>query len=104
MAYETPHIRVSSLYRGPRTTGTISAPSVPRNPTNIPPPKPKVRAVLYNYVPDHFDEIELRVGDQVQLLIEYNDFLDGWSFGTNLSTGRKGVFPLDCLIDVTRNS
>ncbi|KAJ3137013.1 Sorbin and SH3 domain-containing protein 2 [Physocladia obscura] len=54
----------------------------------------KVRIVMCGFEPELRDEIELKVGDQVQLLQEFDD---GWGVGRNLNTGREGVLPLDCL-------
>ncbi|KAJ3011723.1 UNVERIFIED_CONTAM: WD repeat-containing protein 74 [Siphonaria sp. JEL0065] len=54
-----------------------------------------VHEAVYDFTPQMPDEIELRVGDQVQLKHQYDD---GWAQGTNLSNGNKtGLFPLDCL-------
>ncbi|KAJ3093450.1 Sorbin and SH3 domain-containing protein 2 [Physocladia obscura] len=54
----------------------------------------KVRIATYGFEPERRDEIELKAGDQVQLLQEFDD---GWGVGRNLNTGREGVLPLDCL-------
>ncbi|KAI9316448.1 hypothetical protein BX666DRAFT_1813194, partial [Dichotomocladium elegans] len=52
-------------------------------------------AVHAGYTPTLSDEISLRPGDQVQVLVEYDD---GWCLGTNLSAGhQKGVFPKHCI-------
>ncbi|KAI9332855.1 hypothetical protein BDR26DRAFT_869067, partial [Obelidium mucronatum] len=54
-----------------------------------------VHIAVYDFSPQMPDEIELRVGDKVQLKHQYDD---GWAQGTNLSNGNKtGLFPLDCL-------
>ncbi|KAJ3121607.1 Sorbin and SH3 domain-containing protein 1 [Physocladia obscura] len=54
----------------------------------------KMQIVMYGFEPGRRDEIELRVGDQVQVLQEFDD---GWGVGRNLNTGLEGVLPLDCL-------
>lgn len=54
-----------------------------------------VHAVVATYSPTLSDEIDIQVGDQVQVLVEYDD---GWCQGINLSRGHaKGVFPKHCL-------
>ncbi|KAI8622362.1 hypothetical protein BC830DRAFT_672568 [Chytriomyces sp. MP71] len=51
-------------------------------------------AVTSDFDPQMQDEIELRVGDKVKLLKEYDD---GWGTGRNLTTNAEGLVPLDCL-------
>ncbi|KAI9332862.1 hypothetical protein BDR26DRAFT_625747 [Obelidium mucronatum] len=60
----------------------------------------KVRIVMYAFVPEMPDEIELRVGDQIQLDQEFDGKVqrNGWGTGKNLNTGAEGVLPLDCLM------
>ncbi|KAJ3096188.1 hypothetical protein HK100_005629, partial [Physocladia obscura] len=55
---------------------------------------PNSDRVVFNYVPERPDEISLTVGDEV---IVSQKFDDGWGIGRNISTGREGNFPLDCL-------
>lgn len=51
--------------------------------------------VAAGYTPTLADEIEVRIGDHVQVLAEYDD---GWCMGTNLTTGQQnGMFPMQCL-------
>ncbi|KAI8993616.1 hypothetical protein BDB01DRAFT_776933 [Pilobolus umbonatus] len=51
--------------------------------------------VIATYIPTLSDELEIEVGDQVQLLAEYDD---GWCQGMNMSKGyTKGVFPRHCI-------
>ncbi|KAI9483676.1 MAG: hypothetical protein EXX96DRAFT_478787 [Benjaminiella poitrasii] len=51
--------------------------------------------VTATYTPTLSDEIDIQVGDQVEVLVEYDD---GWCQGINLSRGgQKGVFPKHCL-------
>ncbi|KAG1470189.1 hypothetical protein G6F56_002824 [Rhizopus delemar] len=53
-----------------------------------------VFSVAATYTPTLSDEIDIQVGDQVQLLAEYDD---GWCQGMNLTQNSKGVFPKHCL-------
>ncbi|KAJ3081033.1 Sorbin and SH3 domain-containing protein 2, partial [Physocladia obscura] len=52
------------------------------------------RKVIYNFVPSQGDELALKEGDRV---IVTRSFDDGWSYGTNVTTGQEGNFPSDCL-------
>ncbi|KAJ3081863.1 Sorbin and SH3 domain-containing protein 2 [Rhizoclosmatium hyalinum] len=96
--------RGSSLYVSPNTPNAalntpkpVAAPSVPlpsvapTTPTNGP------RTVVYNFNPERSDEVALRVGDKVQVT---HTFDDGWSFGKNVTSGREGNFPTECLAGV----
>ncbi|KNC96922.1 uncharacterized protein SPPG_07747 [Spizellomyces punctatus DAOM BR117] len=61
--------------------------------------QPKTRMKVWaEYVPDLRDEIQLKVGDVMEI---YETFPDGWATGQNLTTGTTGVFPLACLITPT---
>jgi len=53
-----------------------------------------VYVVAYKYEPQLDDELELQVGDQVQIIEEYED---GWMKATNLSTNREGMAPRVCI-------
>ncbi|KAI9254293.1 hypothetical protein BY458DRAFT_521067 [Sporodiniella umbellata] len=53
-----------------------------------------IYSVAATYTPTLSDEIDIQVGDQVELLVEYDD---GWCQGINLSQNTKGVFPKHCL-------
>ncbi|KAJ3233419.1 hypothetical protein HDU81_002278 [Chytriomyces hyalinus] len=55
----------------------------------------KLHIVAFDFVPSMNDEIELRVGDQIDLQQEFDD---GWGFGFNTNTQLQGVLPLDCLL------
>ncbi|KAJ3119822.1 Sorbin and SH3 domain-containing protein 2, partial [Physocladia obscura] len=55
---------------------------------------PNSDRVVFNYVPERPDEISLTIGDEVILSQKFDD---GWGIGRNISTGREGNFPLDCL-------
>ncbi|KAI8919495.1 hypothetical protein DFJ77DRAFT_279690 [Powellomyces hirtus] len=58
--------------------------------------------VWAEYVPLLDDEVELRVGDVVEI---FETFSDGWATGQNSSRpGTIGVFPLACLIVPTPDS
>ncbi|KAJ3340704.1 NADPH oxidase 4 [Entophlyctis luteolus] len=54
-----------------------------------------VREAAYDFTPEQPDEIELRVGDRVELKQQYDD---GWALGRNLAINKEGLFPLDCLV------
>jgi hypothetical protein len=54
-----------------------------------------VYTVVATYSPTLSDEIDIQIGDQVEVLVEYDD---GWCQGINLSRNNaKGVFPKHCL-------
>ncbi|RKP14003.1 hypothetical protein BJ684DRAFT_15650 [Piptocephalis cylindrospora] len=58
----------------------------------------KLYPVVSTYTPTLGDELEIQPGDQVQVIVEYDD---GWCQGLNLSRGNaKGVFPKHC-VDMT---
>ncbi|KAI7882594.1 hypothetical protein K492DRAFT_118517, partial [Lichtheimia hyalospora FSU 10163] len=51
--------------------------------------------VISTYTPTLSDELDIQPGDQVEVLVEYDD---GWCQGVNLSRGSsKGVFPKHCI-------
>ncbi|KAJ3028075.1 UNVERIFIED_CONTAM: Sorbin and SH3 domain-containing protein 2 [Siphonaria sp. JEL0065] len=50
--------------------------------------------VVLAFARERSDELDLQVGDRVIVTAEYDD---GWGYGTNVTTNRQGVFPLDCL-------
>lgn len=51
--------------------------------------------VVSVYTPTLSDEIDIQLGDHIELLVEYDD---GWCQGVNLSRGNaKGVFPRHCV-------
>jgi hypothetical protein len=50
--------------------------------------------LIFVAVPELEDEIELNVGDLVEVK---EDFDDGWAVGVNVSTGKVGAFPKICL-------
>lgn len=51
--------------------------------------------VVATYTPTLGDEIVVDIGDQVELLVEYDD---GWCQGINVSKNHaKGVFPRHCI-------
>jgi hypothetical protein len=52
------------------------------------------REVIYNHRPEAGDEIELRRGDQATI---YEKYEDGWAWGYNITTGKTGMFPQQCL-------
>jgi hypothetical protein len=51
--------------------------------------------VVSTYTPTLGDEIDIRLGDRIRVLVEYDD---GWMLGENLSNNdAKGVFPRHCI-------
>ncbi|KAI7905464.1 uncharacterized protein BX663DRAFT_429931 [Cokeromyces recurvatus] len=66
--------------------------------SKLQPTQPGSIGVFYvtaTYTPTLSDEIDIQVGDQVEMLVEYDD---GWCQGINLSRGKsKGVFPKHCI-------
>ncbi|KAI9301182.1 hypothetical protein BJ944DRAFT_153680, partial [Cunninghamella echinulata] len=51
--------------------------------------------VVSTYTPTLSDEIDIQLGDRIEILVEYDD---GWCQGVNLSRGNaKGVFPRHCV-------
>lgn len=51
--------------------------------------------VIATYIPTLSDELEIETGDQIDLIVEYDD---GWCQGVNISKGNtKGVFPRHCI-------
>ncbi|CAO3645061.1 unnamed protein product [Mucor hiemalis] len=64
----------------------------------LPATQPNSVGVFYvaaTYTPTLSDEIDIQTGDQVEVLVEYDD---GWCQGINLTRGNiKGVFPKHCI-------
>jgi len=56
----------------------------------------QVYRVLYDFQPSLPDEMELQPGDIIRT---EETFEDGWAFGINMSTGKQGTFPMNCLED-----
>ncbi|SAL98495.1 hypothetical protein [Absidia glauca] len=51
--------------------------------------------VVSTYSPTLSDEIDIQLGDRIEILVEYDD---GWCQGVNLTRGNaKGVFPRHCV-------
>ena len=50
--------------------------------------------VVYDYVPNLFDEIHLYSGDQIEVKAKFDD---GWAYGLNLTSKKEGSFPLACV-------
>ncbi|KAI8997165.1 hypothetical protein BDB01DRAFT_770071 [Pilobolus umbonatus] len=51
--------------------------------------------VRYEYQTQRADELVLNVGDIICLFVHYDD---GWAFGLNATTGKKGAFPSICIL------
>jgi hypothetical protein len=56
----------------------------------------QVYRVLYDFEPSLQDEMEIQAGDIIRT---EETFEDGWAYGINMSTGKKGTFPMNCLED-----
>ncbi|KXS16008.1 hypothetical protein M427DRAFT_307405 [Gonapodya prolifera JEL478] len=77
--------------------------SPPPPPTTAPPPTPapqttaapRILVVTVAYRPQNPDELELKQGERLR---EDRWFDDGWSFGTNLLTGKSGFFPQEFVV------
>jgi hypothetical protein len=61
----------------------------------------EITEVIYEYVPNLFDEIHLSVGDKVLVKIKFDD---GWAYGMNMKTKKEGSFPLACVDQPNRKS
>ncbi|KAI9357643.1 hypothetical protein DFJ73DRAFT_758219 [Zopfochytrium polystomum] len=62
-----------------------------RSPT---PDHPERYKVTFGYTPSLPDEMELKVGQVIEVA---ESFDDGWGKGRNLNTGVTGIFPMACL-------
>lgn len=57
--------------------------------------------VVATYIPTLSDELEVEVGDRIELIVEYDD---GWCQGINVTKGyAKGVFPRHCIDVIAEN-
>jgi len=56
----------------------------------------QVYRVLYDFQPSLPDEIEIQAGDIIRT---EETFEDGWAYGINMTSGKKGTFPMNCLED-----
>ncbi|KAJ3193710.1 Sorbin and SH3 domain-containing protein 2, partial [Entophlyctis luteolus] len=83
--------RVSSIYNADLTSCDNNAPS---GATKVTTNASDTYNVVEDFDPENPDEIELRVGDEVQVMNKYDD---GWCTGMNLATNQSGLLPLDCL-------
>lgn len=79
------------------TTAPSTSPmTTPATPATVQPSNNSlgVFTVISTYTPTLSDELDIQPGDQVEVLVEYDD---GWCQGVNLSRGgTKGVFPRHC--------
>ncbi|KAK4509464.1 Septin spn4 [Mucor velutinosus] len=57
--------------------------------------------VVHAYPPQLPDELELNAGDIVCLALYFDD---GWALGYNVTTGKKGAFPLVCISPAPQES
>ncbi|XP_008474215.1 JNK-interacting protein 1-like [Diaphorina citri] len=78
---------------------TISSRSA--SPVTLPPSKLELLEAthrsLHKFIPRHFDEVELEIGDPIYVSNEAEDL---WCEGVNLRTGRQGIFPSAYAVDV----
>ncbi|KAF7492900.1 JNK-interacting protein 1 [Sarcoptes scabiei] len=58
--------------------------------------KPTHRA-LYKFCSRHSEELDLEVGDLIQVLKEFDD---SWTEGINLRTNQRGIFPSSMIINI----
>lgn len=83
---------------GAIAAGANGAPPHHHQQALLPPTQAGSVGVFYvaaTYTPTLSDEIDIQTGDQVEILVEYDD---GWCQGINLSRGNaKGVFPKHCV-------
>jgi len=56
----------------------------------------QVYRVLYDFQPSLPDEMEIQAGDIIRT---EETFEDGWAFGINMTSGKRGTFPMNCLED-----
>jgi len=57
----------------------------------------QVYKVARTFNPTEEDEIQLNIGDEVEITVIFED---GWCEGINLSTNKGGVFPRTCVVEV----
>lgn len=71
------------------------------SPVTLPPSKLELLEAthrsLHRFIPRHFDEVELEIGDAIYVSNEAEDL---WCEGVNLRTGRQGIFPSAYAVDV----
>ncbi|KAL6932977.1 hypothetical protein ACO0R3_002067 [Hanseniaspora guilliermondii] len=63
------------------------------NNTNINPIIGSVVQVANPYKKNLEDEIDLQIGDQIQIILDDEEYNDGWYYGKNLRTNLIGLFP-----------
>lgn len=63
------------------------------NNTNINPIIGSVVQVVNPYKKNLEDEIDLHVGDQIQVILDDEEYNDGWYYGKNLRTNLIGLSP-----------
>lgn len=56
---------------------------------------------IHNFMSRHDDELDMNKGDPVSVELAA---LDGWYTGTNLKTGRRGIFPASCVLSISHPS
>ncbi|KXS11312.1 hypothetical protein M427DRAFT_147832 [Gonapodya prolifera JEL478] len=73
---------------------TIAAPLNQINEVYVDVGEPRPFVVVGDFLPTGPDEIRLKEGDRVHLVIAYRD---GWGQGENLRSGKRGMLPLNFL-------
>ncbi|KAG1461822.1 hypothetical protein G6F56_005641 [Rhizopus delemar] len=61
---------------------------------NRPVTQHKIGIIAATFTPTLYDEMDVQIGDQVRVLLEFDD---GWCQGINLNNNTMGVFPRHCL-------
>ncbi|KAJ3233414.1 Sorbin and SH3 domain-containing protein 1 [Chytriomyces hyalinus] len=88
--YTTSGLKTTDSYYAPNTNSMHSAAGTTATQSVL----PRSDTAIFDFKPERSDEIELRKGDTV---IVQQEFDDGWGFGVNNRTNKKGNFPCDCL-------
>ncbi|KAJ3121320.1 hypothetical protein HK098_003788 [Nowakowskiella sp. JEL0407] len=78
---------------------TLNAPATTQS--YIPTPSFSLLVVMDEFFPTLDDEIQLQIGDKVQVVEQYDD---GWCIGKNLNSGEIGAFPGACLSEEGKNN
>ena len=73
------------------------------NNSNINPTIGSVVKVINPYSRNLEDEIDLQVGDQIQIILNDEEYNDGWFYGKNLRSNLIGLFP-KCFTDASEDN
>ena len=77
----------------PACTAPAPAAAAPP-PTTGPTPKEATHKAVFRFIPRHADELEMNTGDPIAVQSQAPDL---WFSGTNLRTGKSGIFPGNCV-------